>query len=156
MMEKFEALSLREQVMVGVMIVLIGLFVIWQFIFVPINRHHNTAEQALERAQKERVYVEQNISRLGVNAQAAGDLPFSRTVLVSLSREAGIERLSRIQPQPNGDLKVWIDNVSSLDLYGFLQSADRRYATRITNAQIKRQDGDAVSAQINFSMPQDN
>lgn len=156
MIEKFEALSPREQIMVGIMIVLIGIFIIWQFIFAPINRYHNTAEQSLERAQKQRVYVQQNISRLGASQQDAGEQPFSRTVLVTLSREAGIDRLNRIQPQPNGDLKVWIDNVSSLDLYRFLQGAERQYATRITNAQITRNDSDLVSAQISFSMPQDN
>jgi len=153
MMDRFNDLSLREKILVGVMLTLIVLFILLQFIFVPLTRFHNSANQAQIKAQADRAYTEQNISRLKAGGTSQAQNPFSRTALLTASRAAGIENLNRIQPQPNGDLKVWVDNVSGPALFGFLQRVERQYATRVTGAQITRRDGDHVSAQISFSMP---
>lgn len=156
MMDKFDALSLREKVLVGVMMSLIILFILLQFIILPLTRFNSQAGDAQLKAQKERSYVEQNISRLqaGGNSSKARQ-PFSRASLVSSSRTAGIERLNRIQPQPNGDLKLWLDDLPAQTLYSFLRSVEQTYSTRVTGAQITRRPGDVVSAQISFSMPAD-
>ena len=154
-MERFHDLSSREKIMLIIMAVLIVLYITWQLLISPLNQFHNRAEQAQLKAQKDRAFVEQNITRLGGSVTAKGEEDFSRNGLVSASRAAGIERLSRIQPQPNGDLKVWMDNVSGPQLFSFLQRVEQEYATRVTGAQISRQDGTVVSAQISFSMPVD-
>ena len=156
MMDRFNELSLREKILVGVMMALIAVFIIFQFIIMPLTRFHNSAQQAQIKAQADRAYTEQNISRLqagGTGAQPG--TPFSRGALVTASRASGIENLSRIQPQPNGDIKVWLDNVSAPALFSFLQRVERQYITRVTGAQITRRDADLVSAQISLSMPED-
>jgi len=159
MMDQFNALSLRERVLVGIMLGLLTLFILLQFIIVPFARFNNQASAAQQSAQKERSYVEQNIARVqgaaGLSSSSQDRKPFSRAVLVSTSRLAGIERLNRIQPQPNGDLKLWLDDVPARTLYSFLQKVEQQYTTRITGAQITRRPGDVVSAQISFSMPND-
>lgn len=153
MMDRFDALSLREKIMVLIMMVLVVIFIIWQFILAPLGQYYHQAQRDQVKSQKDRVFVEQNISALGASAPVSGREAFSRTALVSASRAVGIERLSRIQPQPNGDLKVWMDNVSGPQLFKFLENVEQTYATSVTGAQVTRQDGAVVSAQISFSMP---
>lgn len=151
--DKFNDLTFREKLMVIIMGVLIVLFIVWQFILSPLLNYHSDATRQQEQAQKDRSYIEQNISRLGQSSVVGAKKDFSREALLRLSREAGIERLNRIQPQPNGDLKIWIDDVTGPVLYQFLSQVERTHATRITNAQITRKDTDFVSAQVSFSMP---
>ena len=139
--------------MLVVMAVLMVLFIVWQFILAPLLSYHNDSARQQVKAQKDRSFIEQNISRLGQSSAVGAKTDFSRAALVNLSRTAGIERLNRIQPQPNGDLKIWIDDVSAPVLFQFLTRIERSHATRITNAQITRKDRDLVSAQISFSMP---
>ena len=153
MIDKFNELTLREKYMVIIMGVLIILFIVWQFILSPLLSYHGDALRQQAKAQKDRSFVEQNISRLGQSATTGEKIDFSRDALLRLSRDAGIERLNRIQPQPNGDLKIWIDDVTGPVLFQFLTRVERTHATRITNAQITRKDTDFVSAQISFSMP---
>ncbi|MEP6342665.1 MAG: type II secretion system protein GspM [Maricaulaceae bacterium] len=151
--DKFNELTAREKLMVIIMGVLIVLFILWQFILSPLLNFHGDAQRQQVKAQKDRAYIEQNIARLGQGAATSEVQEFSRETLVRLSRDAGIERLNRIQPQPNGDLKIWIDDVSGPVLFEFLGRIERGYATRITGAQVTRKDTDFVSAQISFSMP---
>lgn len=153
MMERFNGLTPREKIMVIVMMALIAVFILWSFIFAPLGRFHAGAQQAQIKAQNDRVFIENNIGRIGKGAGLQGSEPFSRTALLEMSRQAGIERFSRIQPQPNGDIKVWIDDVPTPRLYSFMQKIEAQYATRVTGAQISRQDGGVVSAQISFAMP---
>ena len=151
--DKFNELTPREKLMVIIMGVLITLFIVWQFIISPLLSYHNDAQAQRAKAQKDRAYIEQNISRLGQGSTVGEKQDFSREALVRFSREAGIERLNRIQPQPNGDLKIWIDDVPGPVLYQFLSRIERTHATRITNAQVTRKESETVSAQISFTMP---
>jgi len=64
MMDRFNALSLRERVLVGIMLGLLMLFILLQFIILPFARFNNQASAAQQSAQKERAYVEQNIARV--------------------------------------------------------------------------------------------
>ena len=153
MMDKFNELTPREKLMVIIMGVLIILFVAWQFILSPLLNYHGDALNQQVKAQKDRAYIERNISRLGQSSAAGEKIDFSREALLRLSRDAGIERLNRIQPQPNGDLKIWIDDVTGPVLFQFLTRVERTHRTNITNTQITRKDTDFVSAQISFSMP---
>jgi type II secretory pathway component PulM len=152
MMTRFNMLTLREKIMVMVMIGLIALFIIGQFILAPLMRFHSNAAQAQQKAQNDRAFIEQNIGRLNIAAASQGREIFSRTALLDMSRQAGIERVSRIQPQPNGDIKVWMDDVASQQVFTFLQNIDSRYETRVTAAQMTRQDTGFVSVQISFSL----
>ncbi len=151
-MDKFDSLTLREKVMVIVMCALIVLFILWQFIFTPLRQFHNAAEQAQTRAQNDRAYIEKNISLINLAAAPKGREPFSRRELLEMTRRVGIERVSRIQPQPNGDIKVWIDDVLSEQIFSLVQNIDAQYATRVTGAQISRQEGGLISAQMSFAV----
>ena len=155
MMDKFDALSAREKILVCVMAVLILLFILLQLIILPLTRFHNQSEQVHLKAQKDRIFVEQNISRLSAdpNGGAQNRQAFSRVNLINTARTAGIDQLNRIQPQPNGDLKLWLDDVPAPALISFLQNVERQYITSVTGAQITRSEGDLVSAQISFAMP---
>ena len=156
MLDRFNELSLRERVLVGIMIALIMLFILLQLIILPLMRMHNQSSDAQLRAQKDRIYVEQNISRLGGLSATQSQETFSRMSLINASRATGIEQVSRIQPQPNGDLKLWLDDVPANTLFVFLSRVEQQYATRVTGAQITRRDGDLVSAQVSFTLPDDN
>jgi type II secretory pathway component PulM len=147
MMTRVNMLTLREKIMVMVMIGLIALFIIWQFILAPLMRFHSNAAQAQQKAQNDRAFIEQNIGRLNIAAASQGREIFSRTALLDMSRQAGI-----IQPQPIGDIKVWMDDVASQQVFTFLQNIDSRYETRVTAAQMTRQDTGFVSVQISFSL----
>ena len=153
MMDKFNELTPREKLMVIIMGILIILFIAWQFILSPLLNYHGDALRQQVKAQKDRSFIEQNISRLGQSSAAGEQKDFSRKALLKLSRDGGIERLNRIQPQPNGDLKIWIDDVTGPVLFQFLTRVERTHATRITNVQVTRKDTETVSAQISFSMP---
>jgi len=153
MIDQFNNLTLREKLMVIIMMALIVLFILWQFILAPLKNFHSDAQQAQQKAQNDRAFIEQNIGRLNAASTPKGSETFSRTALLDMTRQAGIERVSRIQPQPNGDIKVWIDDVLSRQVYDLLQNVDARYATRITGAQMTRQDTGSISVQISFSLP---
>jgi len=155
MMDRFNNLTQREKIMVLVMLALIAMFILWQLVLAPLGRYHSTAEAAQIKAQNDRVFTEQNIGRLNLNAAPKGTAPFSRTVLINMTRAAGIDRVSRIQPQPNGDIKVWIDDAFTPQIFTLLNNIEAQYATRITGAQMTRQDNGFISVQISFSASQD-
>lgn len=155
MSDWFDKLSAREKAMVLVMMGLIVLFILWQFILAPLKGFHDDAKQSQIRAQNDRAYVEKNIGRLNIAAVPKGSEAFTRNDLLDMTRQVGIDSVSRIQPQPNGDIKVWIDNVLSDQIFTLLQNIDARYATRVTGAQMTRQPNGFISVQISFSVTPD-
>lgn len=137
--------------MVLLMLGLIILFILWQFILAPLRSYHSAAEQSQIKAQNDLAFLEQNIGRLNNKATPKGSAPFSRMVLINMTRDAGIDRVSRIQPQPNGDIKVWIDDALTPQIFTLLKNIEAQYATRVTGAHMTRQDNGFISAQISFS-----
>ena len=135
----------REKILIGIMGALILGFAAW---FV-MTRDGSTASPAevLAEAQSDRELFLRAAPRLTAGATATGRADFSRGDLINLARARDIA-LSRVQPQNDGGLSIWVDGAETTALYGLIQDVLNGYDVQMQNALISAAPGGGVSAQF--------
>lgn len=146
----FEALAPRERILIGIAAILLGLFILWQFIIGPVLAANNEAERGLASAKRNHAIVSAGLPKISLNSDNANKAEFDRNSVVNAARLSNIT-ISRVQPAADGSLQVWIDDSPTVNVYSFLSQLDSRYRMRTTKAQMMRRDGGTVSAQFTFT-----
>lgn len=141
--------SPREQALIAIAGGLIFFFLVWQFLVSPILKMGPSAEQTRAMAINDYQIVAKGLPSTQTNATRK--LPFSRNTLIQEAQAVGI-KISRVQPQGQGAIKVWFEDVVATDIFTFLSDMTGRYNTSITNAQVNRRDGGTISAQFTLSL----
>lgn len=88
--------------------------------------------------------------RRNVSAQQAPNQPSSRILISTSARENGL-LVSRIQPSEDGDLTLWMDSVSSVVFYKWLNTLEQRYNLSPSLASLQKNGDGTLRAQIQFS-----
>lgn len=128
------------------MIILGGLFLLWQFIVSPIFEGRSNAQAERAAAVRDLNIVARAAPALG-QAVATDKAAFDRSVIIARSREAGLA-ISRMQPGRDGALQIWFDEASAQALMSMLNDVYATYNVTIPAADITRRDNGRVSAQI--------
>ncbi|MBC6402073.1 MAG: type II secretion system protein M [Hyphomonadaceae bacterium] len=137
--------SPRERLLILIMLVLLGTFLIWQFLVSPVLGMRAVAESDRQAAIRDYEIVAQNLSAMEVDGSEKA--AFTRNILIQEARAAGI-RISRVQPQGEDAIKVWFEDAPALQVFTFLDDLSGRFDVSVTNAQINRRDGGTVGAQF--------
>ncbi|MDR3415842.1 MAG: type II secretion system protein M [Nevskia sp.] len=140
---RFEALQPREQLFMGAAGVVVGLALIYLALWQPFAsmRERRAHELDTARALASRIEV------IGVQAQqtrSAGGvvLDSSVSLLSAVDRAAKDGTLSkapsRMQPDGDNQVRVWIEDVSFDSLLHWMDALQGRYGLRIDGAAIER------------------
>ena len=144
-MSFFTDRSSREQLLLAVAALLMVLMAGWMFIIRPMGQAYAAAVQAQSKAVRDFDLVQRGLSYL---TQTRTDRqPFDRNALIATAREVNIS-ISRVQPENDGDLKVWFEDSTSDQVYTFLNRLTGSYNAAIELVQMNRRPGGQISAQI--------
>jgi general secretion pathway protein M len=135
----------RERMLLSVLAVVASLFALVFLLVLPLQSASARADAALERARADRLAV----SRLPSTTQAAGQArsAFDRTALVGTARARNV-RLTRVQPDADGSLSVWIDDTQTAALYGFFEDLLGSYDATLERVIISADGNGQLSAQF--------
>ena len=102
---------------------------------------HNTAMRQLETLQAKLPAITQNAqSNRGTQA-------FNRNAVLQTVRGRSLD-LSRIEPVGEGGLKIWFDEATSVQVFGFLNDLTSTYAAKVTSVQMSRKANGLISATL--------
>jgi type II secretory pathway component PulM len=143
----------REQKLLLLALALSGLLAIWQFVWLPLHGQYGSARAELGQAAQELAFVQTRALELAHKKPTAETRKFSQALVVETARSRSVA-LSRVQPEANARLTIWLDQVETKSLYGFLQELVREHGARIERASIRADDTGLVAAQITFQLEQ--
>ena len=150
-LERFRAwwngLAQREQRILGAGGVVLALVVLYLAIWEPLAQARTEREAALAEARALAVLIEQ----LAVEAQrgrpagsaAVAGLNQSLLSVVDQSRRSSAitKPPSRLQPDGEATVRVWLEDVPFDALVRWLNDLQARYGVRVDNADIERESG---------------
>lgn len=145
MMSWFNNREPRERVLLMILAALLVIFVGW---FALTRESGPDPDIALSEAQIDRELWLRAAPRLG--GGSGGDSTretFTRGAIINLARSRDVA-LTRVQPQNDGSLTVWIDDVGTGPLFGLMQSVTRDYAVDLQSVMINRTPNGALNAQF--------
>ncbi len=141
----------REQVLLAVMGGLIALVIFWQFILNPVFSAQSDARADLLRAERDYTTVARTLPTLSPDGRAAVTRPFSQAVFIETARARGINP-SRVQPDGNQSLTVWIETQDTQALYGLLNDVIVKNGAVLNRVTISTSVNQNLSAQITFTL----
>ena len=141
----------RERTLLGGVGVLVLLFVVFQFLLMPLADYRASARDQHEAALAMLQEVEAGARTIHALQAAAGERPegAARTVVATTATELGLA-ITRLQPLESNELDVWLDDVASPLLYAWVGRLQER-GIPVTRAVIQKNDDATVSAQITFA-----
>ena len=148
MIEWFNSREPLERILLMIMFGLMLVFAIW---FLMTRETGPDPDQQLAEAQSDRELWLRAKPRLLTKGQ--GDIvrkEFNRGELINLARQRDV-RLTRVEPQNDGNLSVWIDDISTNSLYGLFTALNQSYQVDFTNVTISRTPQGSLNAQFTLS-----
>ena len=148
------SLTLREQGLIALMIVLaLGIGLIYG-VLRPITSYYDAGVRAVAASTTEATRVRSAIQSAGALQKNATPKPSTTTnVRAAISETAltlGIT-VTRLQPDQNGNLTVWLDAVPSDDFFHWLRVLQSDHGVSVAKATVQKEDGSpVVRAQLVF------
>lgn len=143
----FRTLAPRERVMLTICAVVVLITLLYFAGWKPLVDAHVRREASLERARG----IATRIEQAAAEAKAAGP---ARTVNSSTSLVAAVDQTSRsqtlgkapsrVQPEGDREVKVWIDDVPFDNLLRWLQELEQKYGIQTSSAEIERSSAPGV------------
>jgi len=140
----------REKTLLTIMSVLFLLIIGWFFIIAPVFATQEKAQNALNTAQRDYITVSR-LAPILSNAAAVSGPAFNQGTLISAAQRRGINP-SRLQPDGNGNLTVWIETGDAQALYGLLNDVITRNGASLSRASISTNADQTLSAQLTFKL----
>lgn len=158
MKDRFSSLTPREQALLGILAVLLMSAIFWFWIFVPLDHWNQRAKQdyksaALNAQQiRQAMIVAKSMSRTDQDQKPSSGLdPVSvsdiRTIVSQTTQAAGLS-LSRIQPEQEKGLNVWLDDVDGRDLMAWLITLYNQHGISTAKVSLQRGKENTVRAQL--------
>lgn len=144
-------LSPRERWLVGLGASILALFILFQFMWVPMTESRARAEQDRTVQLNEARLIAQNAGAVQ-SAGSAEKAAFSRDTLIRSARQYDLA-ISRVAPNGQNGLTVWFDRASGPAVLTWLDTVQAGYVMNVDRAQMVREDDGTVSAQFTVSWP---
>jgi general secretion pathway protein M len=134
----WQQLNIREQRLVMAMASVMGVFILYSFIWQPLNENLVKAEKKLLRQQALLEWVGENTARYqqsvkGGSSQSKGSL----SSIVNRTAKRNNIVITRMQPQGD-DLQVWIDEVSFSQLLLWLEQLAANEKLQVKGIDLTR------------------
>lgn len=137
----FTQLAPRERWLVTAAAAVVGVTVLYVGLWEPLVKAQQRRSDQLQEARA----LASRIEQLAVQAQShrggpVADLSVSILSAVDQTARSGAldKQPSRIQPEGDKEVKVWIDGVSFDSLMRWLDDLQKRYGIRAQNAELER------------------
>lgn len=144
-------LAPRERWMVLFCAVVVAVAVLYGGIWQPLVKAQSTRQTALEDARGVAARLEE-LSALAQSSSSSGAVNRSASLLTVVDQGARTtlgKQPTRIQPEGDKVVKVWVEEVSFDSLLQWMQELERRYGIRTQSAEIEKQATPGmVSAQL--------
>lgn len=140
----------REKLLLSIMAVLFILIIGWFFIISPVFSAQDKAQSALDKAKRDYITVARLAPTLSNSSVTAGPA-FSQATLINAAQRRGINP-SRLQPDGNGNLTVWIETGDTQALYGLMNDVITRNGANLSRATISTNADQSLSAQLTFKL----
>ena len=144
--------SSREQIALGAGAVIVTLFILFQFGLKPLVDYRRGAQADYDGALALLTQIEtdaQQIQTLQATNAPRTTMP-ARTAVSMVAGEQGLS-LTRLQPLENGDLDIWLEDVTSPALFKWLAALSERHGISVVRAAVQRNDNGTVRAQITLT-----
>jgi general secretion pathway protein M len=136
----WQQLNTREQRLVIAMASVIGVFLLYSFIWQPLNENLAKAEKKLLRQQALLEWVGENTARYQQSAKNGSSRSNgSISSIVNRTAKRNTIVITRIQPQGD-DLQVWIDEVSFSQLLLWLEQLATQEQLQVKAIDLTRGD----------------
>lgn len=133
-------LAPRERVMVLAAAAVIAVLLLYLLIWEPLATAHTRRAEALQQARA----VALRIEEAGARAQAQGGRRVDRgqSLLAAVDQTSRSPLLgkapSRVQPEGDREVKIWLEDVAFSSLLRWLQELETRYGINASSAEIER------------------
>ena len=132
----WQQLNLREKRLVLVMAPLVVIFILYSFVWQPLNDNIAKTEKNVARQQLLLSWVQENTERFQ-QAKSSGGNRANGSLSSIVNRTAGRYKISITRMQPQGDnIQVWIDEIAFNRLLEWLEQLSTKEGLRVTNIDL--------------------
>jgi len=153
----WSGLAERERRVVGAGGIALGLILIYLLVWEPLTTTRQQRELDLQAARALAVQLEDLAGVAGRAGQPAiQGKEQSLLAIVDQSRRASAltKPPSRLQPEGDGTVRIWLEDVPFDALVRWLGELQTRYGVRVDNAEIERESGPGlVNARLTLMRP---
>lgn len=154
----WQARSRRERGLLIGGTLLIAALLGYGLLWTPWQQRLERLRQQVTQLRADLAWMEQAAPRLQPPSDPpvpAGSAPTSGVGLATLidgsARAAGLgSRISRLEPQADGSLQLWLDNVSFNTLLGWLADLQTQQGIRVSAAEFNRRGAGRVDAHLSL------
>ena len=144
----------REKILIGTALGLVALIVGSQFIIKPLMAYPDNQQVKLDQAERD--LAEMKKGRIALSGPAPVDKQVinanqAQTMITNSAQQTGLE-IARRQPNGETGLTVWIEDAESKLLYNWLDDITGSYNIELLGANINRNDGGTIRAQLTFKL----
>ncbi|MEW6992202.1 type II secretion system protein GspM [Colwelliaceae bacterium 6441] len=132
-------LNSREQRLIGSLAVLLAIFLLYNFIWQPLNESIEKGEKKLARQQALLSFVTSETARYKAAKKVTGNNASSGSLSSIINRSARQNNITitRVQPQSQ-DMQVWIDNVAFIKLLKWLEQLSTNEGIQIKTIDLTK------------------
>lgn len=138
MKQWWQQLQQREQRLVLLMAIFIGIFVFYQGVWKPLNDNIDNADQKLERTHSLLSYVKSTTAKVK-SAGSSNRKVTGGSLSTIVNRVAAKHQISIARMQPQGEnVQVWIDEVAFNQLLVWLDDLNANQGLTVSNIDISK------------------
>jgi len=156
MIELWKNRTSREKALMAVAGALLGVFVLWQFVYKPLVNWPKVQERALQQAELDLKIMQKGQSVLRAQSMSAVNQDVTvlalvdfQTTITNIAKDKGLT-ISRRQPGGDRELTLWLENTKSTAFYAWVDDVTKGYNISLQRAQLNRNDDSSVRAQVTF------
>jgi len=149
-MEYWNNLAARERWLLGTALTLLTIMAVAFLVVRPVLDSKTRAERAHASAQSDLTLIQKNLPLLsGAGTLTTGTQPINRNALLRTAQANGLE-MSRLQPENEGAIRVWFEEVTSQQVFKFVSDTTSTYAAMVSAAQITRKKDGKINVTLTF------
>ena len=144
----------RERLLIAVALGLLALVIGLQFVLKPLMAYPDAQKLKLDQAERDLVVMKEGRVALSGPAPVEKQIINANQAQTMITNSAQDNGLTIARRQPNGDtgLTVWIEDAESKLLYRWLDDITSQYNVGLLGANVNRNDGGSVRAQLTFRL----
>ncbi|GLX78920.1 type II secretion system protein M [Thalassotalea insulae] len=132
----WQQLNAREQQLVSALSAVLVIFILYSFIWQPLNNNIENGHRKLKQRQELLTWVTtQTLRYQSLKGNAVSKSTGSLSSIINRSAKAYDISIARIQPQSN-DVQVWIDNIAFSQLLLWLEQLSNKEGIEVLNIDL--------------------
>lgn len=152
----FNGLEERERLMVSIGALIVGITLLYLIVWEPMAKAHLRREADLAAARQLATRIELLAGQVRSNPGSGASRGLSLLAAVDQASKSGVlnRPLTRIQPEGDAEVKVWLEAISFESLVRWIAQMQMRDGIVVRSAQIERDvTPGTVSAQLSLIRP---